>query len=133
MSLLLALTSEPVVEVVHLHGRRVRTRGRRVYFPDELDLIAEPEVIDARLAKIDALDLPSLEPIARKIEEAKRAARELLERIERERKERAKQAELQALADQFEAILDRLEAAKASEMAVIMRLRDDDDFFLLAL
>ena len=133
MSLLLALTSEPVVEVVHLHGRRVRTRGRRVYFPDELDLIAEPEVIDARLAKIDALDLPSLEPSARQIEEAKRAARELLERIERERKERAKQAELQALADQFEAILDRLEAAKASELAVIMRLRDDDDLFLLTL
>jgi hypothetical protein len=131
--MLLLLFSGDEAQQQSLHGRRVRTRGRRVYFPDELDLITEPEVIDARLAKIDALDLPSLEPIARKIEEAKRAARELLERIERERKERAKQAELQALADQFEAILDRLEAAKASELAVIMRLRDDDDFFLLAL
>ena len=40
---------------------------------------------------------------------------------------------MQALADQFEAILDRLEAAKASELAVIMRLRDDDDLFLLTL
>jgi len=131
--MLLLLFSGDEAQQQSLHGRRVRTRGRRVYFPDELDLITEPEVIDARLAKIDALDLPSLEPIARKIEEAKRAARELLERIDRERKERAKQAELQALADQFEAILDRLEAAKASELAVIMRLRDDDDFFLLAL
>lgn len=130
MSLLLALTGETPEEVLHLHGRRVRTRGKRVYFPDEIDLIAEPEVVAARIRQIETL--PSLEPIAAQIEEAKRAAQELLERIARERKERAKQAALQALADQFEIVLDQLEAAKASELAWIMRLRDDDDFFLLA-
>lgn len=132
MSLLLALTGETPEEVLHLHGRRVRTRGKRVYFPDELDLIAEPEVVAAKLARVEVPELPSLEPIAAQIEEAKRAAQELLERIARERKERAKQAALQALADQFEIVLDQLEAAKASELAWIMRLRDDDDFFLLA-
>lgn len=130
MSLLLALTGETPEEVLHLHGRRVRTRGKRVYFQDEIDLIAEPEVVAARIRQIETL--PSLEPIAAQIEEAKRAAQELLERIARERKERAKQAALQALADQFEIVLDQLEAAKASELAWIMRLRDDDDFFLLA-
>ena len=130
MSLLLALTGETPEEVLHLHGRRVRARGKRVYFPDEIDLIAEPEVVAARIRQIETL--PSLEPIAAQIEEAKRAAQELLERIARERKERAKQAALQALADQFEIVLDQLEAAKASELAWIMRLRDDDDFFLLA-
>ncbi len=30
-------------------------------------------------------------------------------------------------------VADDISAAKASELAVIMRLRDDDDFFLLAL
>lgn len=131
MSLLLALTGETPAEIQHLHGRRIRTRGKRVYFPDELDLIAEPEVVAARLARVAVPELPSLTEIAGKIEEAKRAAQELLERIARERRERAKQAALQALADQFEIVLDQLEAAKASELAWIMRLRDDDDFFLL--
>lgn len=128
--MLLLLFSGDEAQQQSLHGRRVRTRGKRVYFPDELDLIAEPEVIAARVAEVPVL--PSLDGIAERIEQAKREAAALLERIAQERREAAKRSALQVLADRFEIALDELEAAKAAELAWIMRLRDDDNLFILA-
>lgn len=129
----LAFTTEgnlTAAAVQSLHGRKVR--GKRVYFPDELDPVIEAKAAQDAVAGIEVPTLPSLAPIAAQIEAAKQDAQALLTRIAAERKAKARQAAVAALTGEFEAALDVIEAIKVREAEIVRRLRDDDDFLLLA-
>jgi hypothetical protein len=130
MSLLLALLGDEGTTVAPLHGRRIR--GRRVYFPDEIDPVIEVEAAQRAVDGVEVPTLPSLAPIAEQIEDAKRQAQAFLARIIAERKAQARQAALDALTAEFDAVLEMIEAIKAREALIVQRLRDDDDFILLA-
>ena len=131
MSLLLALVEEESVTVAPLHGRRVR--GRRVYFPDELDPVVEAETAQQAVNDVEVPTLPSLAPIAAQIEAAKLEAQAFLARIAAERKARAEEAALAALMAKFDAVMEGIEAYKAREALIVQRLRDEDELILLAL
>lgn len=121
------VTGEGGTAVRPLHGRKLR--GKRVYFPDELDPIIAPEVVQAAIA---AVELPQIRELADKIEQAKRQAEVLFAKLAKEREAKARQQRLDALADQIELVVSEMEATKAREQAWIARLRDEDDFFFLA-
>ena len=108
-----------------LHGRKVR--GRRIIYPDEIEIIPveAPKVIEIE-------PLPSLERAKVALAEAKQALESVLRAKEAaiQAKQRAKA--INALEVALGEAQARYDAAMEAENAIIQRLRDDDDFFLLA-
>lgn len=109
-----------------LHGRKVR--GRRIIYPDELD-----PFVPAKAPKVIEIEpLPSLERAKAALVEAKQALDLAIAAKEaaRQAKERAKA--IKALETAMGQAQARYDAAQEAENGLIQRLRDEDEFFLLA-
>ena len=112
-----------------LHGRR--TRGKRVLFPDEIDPQPEAETIAPRPVVID------LATPAKAVAEHRAQASELLARIatvkrDRKAKKAERDAQIAALQDEYNGLAALIAESQEAERAYVARLRDEDEFLLLA-
>ncbi len=111
---------------VALHGRK--PRGRRIIYPDELDPfvpVEAPKVIEIE-------PLPSLERAKAALVEAKQALEAAVEAREAARQAKERAEAIKALETALGQAQARYDAAQEAENGLIQRLREEDDFFLLA-
>ena len=121
-----AMSAEAEQQAVHSRPKR-RIRGRRTFFPDELNTVDAPTATAAAVKPF----VPALAPLVEQLERARTETAALVVQIEAERATEARTQVIAGIEAELRVATKAMEAAKAREAAWVERLRDEDDLFLM--